>query len=460
MGLYADDGALIAVCNMADTYKPTLAEGSGRTQTLRMVITVTDTGAVSLTMDDTLIIATEEYVNDLLAAHEKSRNHPDGTLTEKGFLQLSSSVNSTSETLAATPKAVKAANDNANGRLSSGGTAVAANKLATTRKIAGVDFDGTKNITIVAGDVGALPITGGTVTGPLEVNSSLRAGSISIGSPAQGEFVTHHGINIGDSDSGLISTTDGSVSFFANGVNKGHWDYTALRYEGDITAAGSMSSTGDIHSERNIHNAGVIQAGTGVYDTPNVRVYSPNNKPNAADVGAVQQGGAPGMTSNNVVHIGWSNSGLRAQVDNTPMGAIYCEYHKPTPDEIGAIREDGCRYAGFVANNAAVPYMRHTSSDAVVALAPTAWVGEQVSAVRQWANGDLRNEIINWGTASFVNSIARGAQSSMVMDGGLVEAPAGCVLTGGNGNEGNQVGYALYRPLQMRRNSTWLTIEG
>jgi len=104
--------------------------------------------------------------------------------------------------------------------------------------------------------------------------------------------------------------------------------------------------------------------------------------------------------------------------------------------------------------------MRHTSSDAVVALAPTAWVGEQVSAVRQWANGDLRNEIINWGTASFVNSIARGAQSSMVMDGGLVEAPAGCVLTGGNGNEGNQVGYALYRPLQMRRNSTWLTIEG
>jgi phage-related tail fiber protein len=155
MGLYADDGVLIAVCNMADTYKPTLAEGSGRTQTLRMVITVTDTSAVTLTLDDSLIVATEEYVNDLLAAHEKSRNHPDGTLTAKGFVQLNSATNSTSETLAATPKAVKAANDNANGRLPSTGTAVAAKKLETARKIAGNDFDGTKDISISAADVGA-----------------------------------------------------------------------------------------------------------------------------------------------------------------------------------------------------------------------------------------------------------------------------------------------------------------
>ncbi|TBX30213.1 phage tail protein, partial [Rahnella victoriana] len=52
MGLFADDGTLIAVCNMADTYKPTLAEGSGRTQTLRMVITVSDTDAITLIIDD------------------------------------------------------------------------------------------------------------------------------------------------------------------------------------------------------------------------------------------------------------------------------------------------------------------------------------------------------------------------------------------------------------------------
>ncbi len=161
MGLFADDGTLIAVCNMADTYKPTLAEGSGRTQTLRMVITVSDTEAITLIIDDSIVVATEGYVNDLLAAHEKSRNHPDGTTAAKGFVQLSSSVTSDSETLAATPKAVKAANDNANGRLPSGGTAVAASKLATSRKIAGVAFDGTADISIPPANVGALP-AGGT----------------------------------------------------------------------------------------------------------------------------------------------------------------------------------------------------------------------------------------------------------------------------------------------------------
>lgn len=51
-----------------------------------------------------------------LKEHEKSRNHPDGTLNAKGFVQLSSATNSTSEVLAATPKAVKAAYDLANGK--------------------------------------------------------------------------------------------------------------------------------------------------------------------------------------------------------------------------------------------------------------------------------------------------------------------------------------------------------
>jgi len=145
MGLFSSDGALIAVCNMADTYKPTVAEGSGRTQTLRMVIAVSNTEAISLLIDDSVIMATEQYVNDLLAAHEKSRSHPDGTLTAKGFVQLSSSVSSTSEVLAATPKAVKAVNDNANSRVPS------------TRKINGKALSADQTLT--AADVGAMPLT-------------------------------------------------------------------------------------------------------------------------------------------------------------------------------------------------------------------------------------------------------------------------------------------------------------
>lgn len=55
--------------------------------------------------------------DDALAKHEKSRNHPDGTLTEKGFVQMSSATDSDSETLAATLKAVKIAMDNGSTRL-------------------------------------------------------------------------------------------------------------------------------------------------------------------------------------------------------------------------------------------------------------------------------------------------------------------------------------------------------
>lgn len=114
LGLLAGDGTLLAVSNMAETYKPALEEGSGRTQTLRMVLAVSSSEAIALTLDDSLIFATEEYVNLRIASHEQSRNHPDATLAAKGMVMLSSAINSGSETQAATPKAVKAAYDLAN----------------------------------------------------------------------------------------------------------------------------------------------------------------------------------------------------------------------------------------------------------------------------------------------------------------------------------------------------------
>ena len=117
LGLYDDAGTLIAVSNMSESYKPELAEGSGRAQTCRMVIIISNVASVELTIDASTVMATQDYVDDKIAEHEQSRRHPDATLTEKGFTQLSSATNSTSEKLAATPKAVKAAYDNAEKRL-------------------------------------------------------------------------------------------------------------------------------------------------------------------------------------------------------------------------------------------------------------------------------------------------------------------------------------------------------
>ncbi|EHP4089904.1 tail fiber protein [Salmonella enterica] len=127
IGVFDEHGDLIAVGNTAESYKPAVAEGSGRAQTFRTILTVSSTATVALTVDNTMVMATVDYVDDKLKEHEQSRRHPDASLTAKGFVQLSSATNSTSETQAATPKAVKAAYDLANGKYT-------AQDASTTRK--------------------------------------------------------------------------------------------------------------------------------------------------------------------------------------------------------------------------------------------------------------------------------------------------------------------------------------
>ncbi|EEN9533951.1 phage tail protein [Salmonella enterica subsp. enterica] len=127
IGVFDEHGDLIAVGNTAESYKPTVAEGSGRAQTFRTILTVSSTATVALTVDSTMVMATVDYVDDKLKEHEQSRRHPDASLTAKGFVQLSSATNSVSETQAATPKAVKAAYDLANGKYT-------AQDASTTRK--------------------------------------------------------------------------------------------------------------------------------------------------------------------------------------------------------------------------------------------------------------------------------------------------------------------------------------
>ncbi|ECL4616886.1 phage tail protein [Salmonella enterica] len=117
IGLFDKDGDMVAIANCAETYKPQLQEGSGRVQVIRVILIVSSTEAVTLKIDPAVVLATRQYVDSQLRAHEQSRNHPDASTTEKGFVQLSSSVTSDSESQAATSKAVKIAMDNANARL-------------------------------------------------------------------------------------------------------------------------------------------------------------------------------------------------------------------------------------------------------------------------------------------------------------------------------------------------------
>ncbi|OKB67666.1 phage tail protein [Serratia marcescens] len=111
LGLYDKNGVLVAVANTPDTYKPLLAEGAGRTQVVRMVLLVKGDANATIVADKTALLVSRDTLNAAIAEHARSRNHPDATLLAKGFTQLSNDSNSASETLAATPKAVKAVND-------------------------------------------------------------------------------------------------------------------------------------------------------------------------------------------------------------------------------------------------------------------------------------------------------------------------------------------------------------
>lgn len=191
LGLYDDAGTLIAVSNMAESYKPELAEGSGRAQTCRMVIILSNVASVELSIDASTVMATQDYVDDKIAEHEQSRHHPDATLTEKGFTQLSSATNSTSESLAATPKAVKAANDNANSRLAKN-----QNGADIQDKSAFLDNVGVTSLTFMKNN-GEMPVDADLNTfGPVKAYSGIWSKATSTNATLEKNFPEDNAVGV------------------------------------------------------------------------------------------------------------------------------------------------------------------------------------------------------------------------------------------------------------------------
>ena len=100
IGLYDDDGILIAVANCPETYKPLLVEGSGRTQTIRMILVVSSSSAITLKIDPSVVLATRKYVDDAVIevksyvdkqvkAHEAKANpHKQYPLIENALKEI------------------------------------------------------------------------------------------------------------------------------------------------------------------------------------------------------------------------------------------------------------------------------------------------------------------------------------------------------------------------------------
>ena len=104
IGLFDADGDMVAVANCAETYKPQLQEGSGRTQTIRMILIVNSTAAVTLKIDPSVVLATRKYVDDKVI---EVRAYADG-LMEKHLAAAdphSQYAPKASPTFTGTPKA-------------------------------------------------------------------------------------------------------------------------------------------------------------------------------------------------------------------------------------------------------------------------------------------------------------------------------------------------------------------
>ncbi|HHR6177192.1 TPA: phage tail protein [Providencia alcalifaciens] len=91
MGLFDKSGMLVAVANCPENYKPLLAEGSGRTQTIRMILIVSHTESVTLKIDPSVVLATRKYVDDAIQVLD--RRITELTANDVGAVPITRRVN-------------------------------------------------------------------------------------------------------------------------------------------------------------------------------------------------------------------------------------------------------------------------------------------------------------------------------------------------------------------------------
>lgn len=209
-----------------------------------------------------------ETTNSALANHAKSRNHPDASLTAKGFVQLYSGVMSDSEILAATPKAVKIAMDNANARLAKDQNLADLTSVPLARQSLQLGNSATLNTGTTTGTVAAGDDS--RITGAMQKNQNgadipdkplfvqnlgLKetlnpTKRVSIGNTGTGAFDgSTPCINIGDSDSGFIGSADGVIDIYCNNGRVGYIDGNGLHMLTDIHFDNArMTTNGDIFS--------------------------------------------------------------------------------------------------------------------------------------------------------------------------------------------------------------------
>lgn len=495
VGLLTDSGELYAVANCPSIDKP--AGGVSVNMQFRLAISDTSNITLNVATGDGLFLRIDQNLKEIKArgddAQRESRESIgvlDATNQRKGLVQLNSAVNSTSETQGATPAAVRIAMENANARLAKerngadipnkslfiqnvglqetvdkAAGAIQRSEVQTSRDdvtpgrvLVNGSAIATRNIfassspEAFADDANNLPVNSVSFVYASAKNSPGFEASIldyaglndgystqiaaSYAQPGKLRFRTRNGdfstwnpwLDIITSTGGCVDALE-NATYYKIGSQKGWYGAGAFVDQYNNNAAPFMVPLGKISpKDQNTYYPivkGSIQTeyygyGTAVSFGTLVGGNADFAKATIQVIGDNGSNGLLTLDANGRLNV----SGQVIPGDLSNFDARYA---------IG----DWVSTVGIVSNDENIPYMRSRATGNLIYLA-----GQ------------------NWVVANFVQNVMRGAQGSMTMDGALVEAPAGCFLTGGNGNEGNQVGIALYRPLQIWRGNGWATISG
>ncbi|EEO0342756.1 phage tail protein [Salmonella enterica] len=443
----------------------------------------------------------------------------DASTSQKGIVQLSSATDSDSETVAATPKAVKAAMDNANGRLeknSNGGDIPDKKQFART-------IGAVTSTTITLGESGwykiatvVMPQSTSTAVIKLYGSSGYNVGSFEQGAISELVLRAGNGSPVGitatlwrrspaaANEVAWVNTSGDTYDIY---INIGQYAYWLIaQYDYTSNANVTLYSTPEYSS---------VQPGNST-SGQTYTIYSSLMKPTAGNVGALPITG------------GRLNGPLGIGTDNALGGNSIV-----LGDNDTGFKQDGDGILGIYANNARVGYIDnsglHMSVDVLTNGAVRAGNAKKLSLTSNnnsalnagfnlWGDGGNRPTVIelgddqgwhlysqrnpdgsiqfctsgqivpgNWGNfdtryqpkgsytpagqaytkgesdARYLQNIQRGAPVSpgKIDEYGPAEAPAGCVLTNARHDPGTKYGvFTTYRPLQMWIGNGWRTING
>lgn len=463
VGLFDESGALIAVGNCPESYKPQLAEGSGRTQTVRMVLITSSTDNITLKIDPAVVLATRKYVDDkalelkvyaddqmakhLAAPDPHSQYAPKASPTFTGTPKAPTPAAGDNTTQVATTAFVQAALT----ALINGAPAT----LDTLKEIAAAinndpNFSTTINNALALKAPLLSPALTGTPTAP------TAAQSVNNTQIATTAFVKSAIAAMVGSAPAALDTLNELAAALGNDPNfattmlnalagKQPLDNTLTNLSGKDVAGlltylglGTLQSSFTDKTGKIALNGGwglgikadQVSGTMAALDVSRFDYFAP-----ADNIGPYPGQWAGGISFANSGSTGWQICGaslgsipdfsVRIKTSQTAFSDWYKLYHtgfKPTPADINAIQRDACDVAGFISNNQQDPYMRHSASNNIIQLATRQFVSQSISS-------------LSLGTAATKN-VGTGAgqipdMSSFTSGTGWASLPGGTIIQWG-----------------------------